>query len=463
MGIAITLGTSIVGGGSPNDILTALGATFAIDAGRSVADEQVAVNFGSGGAALNATYGSTGGVDTNDPLLLTHAGANYLNLPELSGNNATTPDAAALDVSTEVEMVVRVRYLNTSGTPALISKDQTTWAYGLQIIATSGQVRFRHGNDGTTPVNIQSNANLAYGTNVWFWLKVTWRASDGRTQFFHAADQAFEPTVWTQLGSDVTGQSGVNIPNNANPLYLGTRAGFADLLSGDIARAIVRGAIDGAPVLDANFTTNTNQSSFTESSSNAATVTINRTTTGRKAAMVTRPIWLFGTDDHLEVADNALIDFALADSFTVVAVVRNWATFGTNDAIVAKKANTTNTTAGWALTNHGTTAEQLAADVGDGAAGAEATSASRTSGALTVVSMVRNVGSDNITTYVNSTAGTPVTDATTATSANAEVMRIGRLSGAGTEYNDMEVVAVAVFPSALSAADIAAIVAYYGV
>ena len=166
----------------------------------------------------------------------------------------TTPDAAALDVSTAVEMVVRVRYLNTSDTPALISKDQSTWAYGLQIIATSGQVRFRHGGDGTTPVNIQSNADLAYGTNVWFWLKVTWRASDGRTQFFHAADQAFEPTVWTQLGTDVTGQSGVNIPNNANPLYLGTRAGFADLLSGDIARAIVRGAIDGAPVLDFNPT-----------------------------------------------------------------------------------------------------------------------------------------------------------------------------------------------------------------
>jgi len=171
-----------------------------------------------------------------------------------TSHSISTPDAAALDASTEIEMVVRIRYLNTSGVPAVISKEVTTFAYALQLLATAGGLRFKHGNDGTTAVNINATANLPYGTNVWFWAKATWRASDGRTQFFHAADQAFEPTVWTQLGTDVTGQSGVNLPNNANALHLGSRAAIADFVSGDIARAIVRETIDGAPVLDFNPT-----------------------------------------------------------------------------------------------------------------------------------------------------------------------------------------------------------------
>ena len=461
MGIAITLGTSIVGGGSPNDILTALGATFAIDAGRSVADEQVAVNFGSGGAALNATYGSTGGVDTNDPLLLTHAGTNYLYCPGGSTVPATIPHNVNHVATGDVEFVARIRVDSLAISMNLSSRGFSNNVGGFQVYASSS------GNLGVGlvfgGVTTYRTGSVFIGTTValgtWFWARITRVASSGLVSFFYADDQLNEPSSWTAVGTGSTTAGAC--ADTSNQLTVGASITGGEPLSGGVSRAIWRNA--GTTFVDANFSTNTNQTSFTESSSNASTVTINRATSGRKAAMVTRPTWLFGTDDYLEVADNALIDFALADSFTVVAVVRNWATFGTNDAIVAKKANTTNTTTGWALTNHGTTAEQLAADVGDGAAGAEATSASRTSGALTVVSMVRNVGSDNITTYVNSTAGTPVTDATTATSANAEVMRIGRLSGAGTEYNDMEVVAVAVFPSALSAADIAAIVAYYGV
>ena len=54
-----------------------------------------------------------------------------------------------------------------------------------------------------------------------------------------------------------------------------------------------------------------------------------------------------------------------------------------------------------------------------------------------------------------------MTDTTTATLANAEVMRLGRLSGAGTEYNDMELVAAAIFRRALTADEITTLYNYY--
>jgi hypothetical protein len=99
--------------------------------------------------------------------------------------------------------------------------------------------------------------------------------------------------------------------------------------------------------------------------------------------------------------------------------------------------------------------------MGDGTAGITAVSGSRTSGQLTVTAAVRNVSADNLIVYLNGTAGTAVTDTTTGLINSADVFRIGRLSGAGTEYADMELLGVAIFRRALSAAEISVITSYY--
>jgi len=167
-------------------------------------------------------------------------------------DNVTTPDAAALDVSTEIEIVVRMRYASLPGAQGyMISKitNPGQWGYGFSLIST-GALRFAHGSDLNAPVFITSTATLSYGVNAWFWAQMTWRASDGRAQFFTAADQADEPSSWTQLGTNVTAQAGVNLPNSTAPLGIGARSSFTDYLTGRIGRVIVRGAIGGSPVLD---------------------------------------------------------------------------------------------------------------------------------------------------------------------------------------------------------------------
>jgi hypothetical protein len=163
----------------------------------------------------------------------------------------------------------------------------------------------------------------------------------------------------------------------------------------------------------------------------------------------------------MEVLDNAFLDFAATDSFTLLAIQRQWATFGTNDAILAKKADTTLITAGYLLGDDGTTGAVARLQIGDGVAGTAAVTASRVAGTLNTLAAVRNVSNDNLIVYLNGTAGTAVTDTTTTTLVNAEAFRIGRLTSAGTEYNDMELVAAAIFRRVLTADEITTITNYY--
>lgn len=441
-------------------------AVFWIDAARSTVAGGTLSNLGKGGSALNAQFGSTTGSDTNDPTLLAHTGTNYLYLPGVGANTANIPDSAALDITgdIEIEWVGELDWSIAGDNGALISKEAASQrSYTIRRTSGALTLQFVWTTNGTTALIRTSTTNVPLDTNA---IKVTLDVDNGAA----GHDVAFYTSnnfgqSYTQLGTTVTtaGTTSIHAGTAQVQVYSGSVVGQVTT-PGKIYRVVIRNGIGGTVALDADFRTGITsgeQTTFTESSANAATVTIARSTTGRKAVAVTRPVLLFGTDDMLEVADSDLLDFGASDSFTVLVVHRQWNTFGTNDALIAKKANTTNTTQGWMLGSGSTTAAQGQSQIGDGTAGVTAVSASRTAGSLTVSALVRSVAADTVTTYLNATAGTPATDTTTGSLANAEVMRIGRLSGAGTEYSDMEVLAAAVWRRALTANEIATIVARY--
>ena len=106
----------------------------------------------------------------------------------------------------------------------------------------------------------------------------------------------------------------------------------------------------------------------------------------------------------------------------------------------------------------GTPADTLL-DTYDGTtATSRAAPTSKTSGALCVITGIAS--SSQLTAYFNHTASAATTRQAGGY-ANSEVMRIGRLSGASTQYVDMELVAAAVWRRALNASEIATIVARY--
>ncbi len=433
-------------------IRNAIGSGVVFDADfTAVADLATSFTESSSNAAT-VTINSTTGVDTNDPLLLTHTGTNYLYLPGSASDYASAPDSAAISPSTEIELLIRVKFASYTANQVLILK--TTGTSDFQWDINGGLMRFVWWNTGgTLSAPSVSSGSLVAGTD--YWLRVT--ANSVGTSFWYAAGSASIPGSWTQLG---TTQAGITTIRNAS-----TDIRVGPTAAGDVYRAILRTTIGGTDQFDANFTANTNQSSFTESSSNAATVTINRATSGRKAVMVTRPVWLFGTDDYMEIADNALLNFN-NESLTAVIVHRGFGTpGGAYYHILAKEGGTVYE--GWSIINEAT-ARAPRFHVGDGTNNATNNTAipTLTAGQLTLSGGVWNESDGTAKTYNGST----LIDSDTSTPgamgniSSTLPLRIGRPAYTSpAAYVDIEVVAVVVFRSALTSTQLGQIATYYGV
>jgi len=427
---------------------------------------QTIINLGTGGADLNGQNGSTTSADSNDARFLDWPGdnaGNYVYLPGVASNYLSVPDEAALDITGDIDL--RAYVAMDDWTPAsnndLIGKYNSGDESFFFRLHDDGDLSFSHSSDGSTVTQDRSTEGVSVADGAALWVRVTLDVDNGSSEHetkFYTSDDG---STWTQLGATVTSAGTTSIFASTTEVQIGTRGDGANPSAGKVYRAQILDGIDGTPVLDVDCSQIASGADTSFTALTGQTVTINRSTSGRKSVAVVSPVWLFGTDDYMEVADNDLLDFGASDSFTVVAVHRPWNTQGTNDTLIAKKADTTNTTQGYSLSGGSTTALQGQAQIGDGTAGITAVSGSRTSGQLAISAAVRNVTTDNVTVYLNGTAGTAVTDTTTGSLSNAEVLRIARLSGAGTEYADMEFIAAAVFRRALTAAEIAALTTYY--
>jgi hypothetical protein len=206
-------------------------------------------------------------------------GVNGLVLGGLTGNDASTPDSAALDITGELELVARMSTNFASG-QALISKGSSagslTTNYAFYWNSTA--LRLQVSNGSASAGGQVGNSPMVGGTT--YWVRCTLGDDVGGQRalnFFYAADQSIEPTVWTQLGTTQTLSLAGPLTTNSSPLQVGL-LGTSSALVGTIGRAIVRDGIGGTVAFDADFSTQTADAlAFTESSTNAATVTINTT------------------------------------------------------------------------------------------------------------------------------------------------------------------------------------------
>lgn len=417
---------------------------------------QVLPNMGRGGSALDAQFGSTGSTDTNDPQVLPFTGTPYVYLPGVAGNYLSVPDAANLRITGDLELVryVALDDWTPPATQRLLTKDGGTDRNYVFSVNAAGTLALAGKFSTSGVVSGSSTAALPVADSAACWVKATRRVSDGRVQFFYAADQPTEPTSWTQLGSDVIVCAGETMVTGTAPVELNSSsAGVNFPMSGKDYRAIVRNGIGGPVVLDVDTSVLTSGSATTLTARTGQTVTINRSATGRKAVAVVRPTILFGTDDYLTVADNDLLDFGVNQDMTVIGAFRNW---GTNDVLVACKAAAAVT--GYRLWRFGTDGKGYLT-VNDGTINAQdaTTAATSAAGALTVLTGRLSSGSLLATADI-ATDSTGTANTATATITNANPLRLGADPGA---YSNAEFFAWAVFRRALSAAEIAQITAYY--
>jgi hypothetical protein len=202
--------------------------------------------------------------------------------------DVSTPDSAAVSVTDDFELAVRVSVPGSSiSTTTFIGKDGSSllsWAFACN----AGSLVLNASSDGTTISTVNSDASLPVFANTWVWYKVTRRKSDGRVQFFYSLtdtnDQA--ACVWVQHGANKTLLAATSLHDHNGIVKIGRSSGFhAWGFTGKMRRATIKNGIDGTTVFDADFTALPAQTrTFAESSANAATVTINGNSTGGQFA-----------------------------------------------------------------------------------------------------------------------------------------------------------------------------------
>jgi hypothetical protein len=183
---------------------------------------------------------------------------NVLQLPGTSGNYVSTPDSAGNSLANDID--VRVQAMS----PRWISGDTTTyrclmakwgastnfsWLFLLDTAdVANGALKFNISTNGTNnnlATTTQTLSAAGFTNGMVRWVRVTYRKSDKRTQFFWSADGS----AWTQIGADVIHPQ-ASVYNSFANVTIGANgsAGTANLWLGDIYKAELRDGIDGTAV-----------------------------------------------------------------------------------------------------------------------------------------------------------------------------------------------------------------------
>lgn len=165
-----------------------------------------------------------------------------------------------------------------------------------------------------------------------------------------------------------------------------------------------------------------------------------------------------GSSQYAYVPDNALLDFGAADSFSLV-IISQQAAYSAGESMVFKRFNLVDV--GYSIRNGTGTPAAAAYQIKDASTTVTLSSASRSTGALYMDALVRDVGADLLRAYSDNTAITAVADTTTGTLANAHALTIaadGNLSARAS----IDVLAVILYAAVLTVDDIADLCTYYG-
>lgn len=417
-------------------------------------------NLADGTASFTATTGqtvtinSTSPADTNDPTYLEYTGTKYAYLPGVAGNYISTPDSAPLSITGDLDVRVKLAMDDWSpaGSQVLLSKysnASTGYSYMLYM-ASPGLLTFTVSPTGSSADLVAGVATVVTGVTdgATKWVRATLDVNDGsgnRVWKFYLSDDG---ATWVQLGNTVTAAGTTSIFDSTAPVEVGTYLlGTGAALPGKVYRAQIRSNIldDGTGIvfdLDTSKATSP-FATMTEDSSNAATVTFNRAASGKKLAVVDKTMLLLGTDDYLEVQDQANLSVGESDNLSAVIVVRTYG-MAVSARFIDKRAS-----AGWLI--NAAASLQPQSYLQD-TVGATSVDGAGTISAGVMVNLASVIERPNNTLYINGVSNGSTTMATLVSLTQASTLRMG--AGPAGNYGDMELVGAAVFRKALTPAQI---------
>lgn len=389
------------------------------------------------------------------------AGTAGLVLPGTSGNYASAPDLAAYTPSASLD----VRYDGTlPGTTsnALVSQYGAAGSRGWVFrVSSSGSVlELVTSSDGTATT---SQLSGAHGVALSGRYQYRVLAQLAGTVTFYKRDPALglalsDDTNWTQVSTH--SPAAFSVFNTGATLNVGSVvAGTQNLGEMRACAACVK--VDGATVFNADFAAAAEHAaSFTESSSNAATVTINASAADTNDPTFDGASLNFATDDYASVADAAALNFGAA--MTCFVVVK--AASQSSRAIAAQHDTGTNQRS-WRLDTLADKARVVLASAGSGTAKIYESSLTAfdntwKSVAFTfgsgVLKILVNAAEDATPTITQDLAVASLHDSTVPLTLGASLA-----TGAPVGFLNGSIAAVALFPTALSAADVASLHEHY--
>ena len=393
---------------------------------------------------------------------------NYLYLPGINSNQATASDSPALDITGDID--VRVKVSADDWTPAAVSNfigkwqvtgNQRSWRFSLN---TNGGIFAEWSADGTAVIShFIGSIGITDGVTKWVrWtLDVNNGASGNDSKFFTSDDGL----TWTQVGATQTTAGVTSIYNSTAALEVGAIGG-QNTLRGKFFRAQVLNGIGGTVAFDANFEgsiTSLTQASFTESSSNAATVTINRSgSTFRSAGVIDAGYLYPGATNTFSNSTIDYLNFGATDSYTLIGIVRYWNTMSANRVIVGKVFSSNGDGYSISFTPN---SFAPAAMLDDGIlTGLTQVTTAVTAGQLATITGSVNRSTQLITAYLNNGSGSSSSTSTRGAApyiTQAFPLRIGAYNESTSFNTDMEFIAAAVFRSVLTAKNISDINNYF--
>lgn len=208
-----------------------------------------------------------------------------LQTPGTNSNCATTPDTAALSITGDIDIRVRVNMSDwTPGAEkSFVSCYQgNAGGYALHING-GGTLKFFWGN-GSATVEHDSSATVGATDGTAMWIRATLDVDNGSSnydlKFWKSSETTNDPAAvtWTQIGSTRNGAATTAIGNGNQPLNIGSYNGVTNVPAAVFHRVQIRAGIGGTVNFDANFAAATpGATTFAESSSNGATVTVTGT------------------------------------------------------------------------------------------------------------------------------------------------------------------------------------------
>lgn len=200
--------------------------------------------------------------------------------PGVANNYLSVPDAAPLDLTTAIEIVMKVSIFevdNRLANQRIVAKSGTARGYEVFIGFDSQHASLNFTRDGS--VVATATEKLPFLPEHIYWIRVTY--TSGSTNFYWQPDNGTStpPGAWIQLGTTLTNITG-SIVANAESLKIGTYNGTGDMFKGRLYRLIIRDAVSGgATVLDIDIPTDTAAmttdvtTSFTATSGQTVTLT----------------------------------------------------------------------------------------------------------------------------------------------------------------------------------------------